>query len=90
MAIDPRLAKDLAEQKLPNVFLGEFQEFNWGFEPCILANGRQGIRFIFFPALLPFIKFSLPFVPAGLQALRDDISIALEKYGDESVTPTEV
>lgn len=88
MDIDPRLAKDLGEQKLPNVFLGEFQAFNWGFESCVLDNGRPGIRFIFFPALLPFIKFSLPFVPAGLEALRDDINTALEAYAQtETQTP---
>lgn len=82
MEIPPELAamaKPVGEQ-LPNVFLGEFQHFNWGFETCVLDTGFPGIRFIFYPALLPMFKFSLPFHAKGLEALRDDINTALENF----------
>jgi len=72
-----KLAKPLGERQLPNVFLGELQEFNWALEDCIFENGRPGIRLVIMPGLLPFIKFSLPFHPMGLKKLRDDINAAL-------------
>lgn len=81
-----KLAKPLDDRQLPNVFLGELQEFNWALEQCELANGRPGVRLILMPGLLPFIKFALPFHIGGLEKLYADIAYALTEYhrGNES------
>jgi hypothetical protein len=81
-----KMAKPLDDKLLPNVFLGELQEFNWALEECKLANGRPGIRLVIMPALLPFIKFALPFHISGLEKLFADIAYALEQYQGKNGT----